>query len=320
MRTAAPGAAPRRARVIGASFFVLVLAGCVAQPAGRPAGTAPTVLTGTPFFPQQIHECGPAALATILVYSGVDTTPEQLAQRVYIPDRQGSLQVEMLAATRRLGRIPWTVAPTLDAIAAEIAAGHPVLVLQNLLVRSVPRWHYAVVIGVDSTHVTLRSGDRPMRRMRIETFLRTWRYADHWSFVALRPGEWPAQPNPRQWLMTYAAFEQIGTPTIARSGYETGVQRWPDDAKLWFALGNARYGGGDVAGAGDAYERSTRLDASLPEPWNNLAQTWIDRRCRRRAAAALSHAQELNNDSVRAAIEDTAAALGRLPAGEGPGC
>ncbi|MEO7385334.1 MAG: hypothetical protein ABIX37_00195, partial [Gammaproteobacteria bacterium] len=47
-------------------------------------------LTGVPFFPQTIHQCGPAALATVLGASGVIATPDELAPLVYLPGRRGS--------------------------------------------------------------------------------------------------------------------------------------------------------------------------------------------------------------------------------------
>ncbi|MFT3906932.1 MAG: PA2778 family cysteine peptidase [Steroidobacteraceae bacterium] len=301
--------------------LMLLLAGCVTQPAPRGATitTAP-LLADTPFFPQQAHQCGPAALATVLVEAGVATTPDELAQRVYLPERQGSLQAEMIAATRRLGRVPYPLQPQLAAIAREVAAGHPVLVLQNLALRSWPRWHYAVVIGVEQDRIVLRSGVKAEQRMRFSTFLRTWRYADSWAFVALRPGQMPASADARAWLDTYAAFEQTGEPAIASAGYEAGVQHWPDDARLWFAAGNARYGRGELRAATEAYRRATELDPSLPEPWNNLAQTLVDQQCRKSATAALRQARLHSNDSVRAAIADTEAALSRLPQSDAAGC
>ena len=63
-------------------------------------------LSRTPFFPQTRYHCGPAALATVLDGSGVDVKPDQLSASVYLPGKKGSLQIEMVAATRRYGRLP----------------------------------------------------------------------------------------------------------------------------------------------------------------------------------------------------------------------
>ncbi|MGA0033840.1 MAG: hypothetical protein ACO3HA_10980, partial [Burkholderiales bacterium] len=83
------------------SFFLL--AGCAAPQTGAlrmqvPAGLpAQAELAAAPFFPQEEYQCGPAALATVLAYSGAAATPEVLVPQVYLPGREGSLQTEMLA-------------------------------------------------------------------------------------------------------------------------------------------------------------------------------------------------------------------------------
>ena len=87
-------------------LLLLSVAGCAAlTPAQRQAfidhGLPATAMVDTPFFPQEQHQCGPAALATVLVWSGVHTSPEALTDEVYLPGREGSLQIEMVAATRR---------------------------------------------------------------------------------------------------------------------------------------------------------------------------------------------------------------------------
>ena len=136
----------------GLVLAAALLSGCSVNPDWQLArGEAPVapVLLGVPFHPQTDYQCGPAALATVLGASGVAITPEALVPQVYLPGREGSLQLELVAATRRAGRIPYPVASGPEALLDEVRAGRPVLVLQNLLVGTVPRWHYAVVVGID---------------------------------------------------------------------------------------------------------------------------------------------------------------------------
>ena len=64
--------------------------------------------------------------------AGVKVTPEELVPQVYLPERKGSLQVEMLAAARRHGMVSYQLAPRFEDVLREIAAGTPVVVLQNL--------------------------------------------------------------------------------------------------------------------------------------------------------------------------------------------
>jgi hypothetical protein len=83
-------------------------------------------LIQTPFYPQVTDQCGPSALASVLNFSGIAVTPEALKSRIYIPDRQGSLQLEMLAATRRYGRIPYLIDQDVGVLLGELRSGRPV--------------------------------------------------------------------------------------------------------------------------------------------------------------------------------------------------
>jgi len=121
------------------ALALLTLLGACASTAPAPPRGAASELSAVPFFPQTEYQCGPAALATVLVHSGVTTRPETLTPQIYLPGRKGSLQLELLAAARRAGRIPFTLTGGPDALLAELAAGNPVLVLQNLGLRSLPR-------------------------------------------------------------------------------------------------------------------------------------------------------------------------------------
>ena len=71
-----------------------------------------------------------------------------MAAAVYTPGREGTLASDMIAAARRNGRVAVPVT-SLPALLAELAAGNPVIVFQNLGLGFVPRWHYAVAFGYD---------------------------------------------------------------------------------------------------------------------------------------------------------------------------
>jgi len=80
---------------------------------------------------------GPAALAMALNAAGVAVTPEALIDQVYLPERKGSLQVEMLASARRHGLMAYELAPELKDVLAEVAAGNAVIVLCATLMFSI---------------------------------------------------------------------------------------------------------------------------------------------------------------------------------------
>ena len=255
----------------------LALSGCAVGPEHRVLRAAglPVELVEVPFFPQQEYQCGPAALATVLVHSGVDVTPEQLISRVYVPDRKGSLQAEILAATRSHGRVPYLMPETLAPILAELRAGQPVLLLQNLGIDRWPVWHYAVLIGVDPAAETLllRSGTKRRLESGAVPFLASWDRGGRWSLVAVAASEPPASADVLGWLRAVAPFESTGHLDLAAEGYMAAVERWPDEAMAWTALGNVRYLRRDLAAAESAYQRALELSPGFGPACNNLAQT-----------------------------------------------
>ena len=124
------------ARLAGPALAAAALAACAA-PAGLDLGGLPPALparaeiAAVPFLPQDELQCGPAALATALTWSGAAVTPGGAGAGGVHARARGHLQPDLLSAARRHGRLAVPVAD-LAALLAELAAGHPVLVLQNL--------------------------------------------------------------------------------------------------------------------------------------------------------------------------------------------
>jgi len=289
-----------RARLlVGALCCAALLAGCAHQPSLTAAGFAelpPRVeLADTPFFPQERYQCGPAALATVLNVRGVAVTPDELAPQVYLPAREGSLQAEIIAAVRRQGLLALPVEPALDALLAEIAAGHPVLVLQNLGLNWMPRWHYAVAIGYDleRQELVLRSGTEPRRITPFRVFLNTWNRSAQWGIVMLAPGTFGARTQATPYLAAASALESLGRHQEARAAYQASTERWPDTPVAWLGLGNTDYALGHARQAEAAFRRALQTEAKTAVAWNNLAYALSTLRCIRLAQEAARCAQRL---------------------------
>jgi tetratricopeptide (TPR) repeat protein len=256
----------------------LLLGGCATQTAAlraaAPPGVAPRLeLAATPFFAQERYQCGPAALAMTLGAAGVAVQPDALVPQVYLPEREGSLQVEMLAAARRNGALGVTIAPRLDALLAELQAGHPVLVLQNLSLPIFPRWHYAVVTGYDLAQgdIVLNSGTTEHMVMAMSTFEHTWARSGYWAMVALAPGQLPETSDKQAVLDALVAWERNGKPDAVRQSYAAADRRWPGELGLQLGLGNTAYAAGDRDGAADAFRRATQAHPDSAPAFNNLA-------------------------------------------------
>ena len=223
----------RAALLLG--VLLCLLSGCASF---QPMETAPLPdhlpvrheLTAVPFFPQEEYQCGPAALAMAISWSGLAISPEDLVEEVYTPSRKGSLQSALIAAARRHGRLAYEISSR-ESFFHEIAAGHPVLILQNLSVSWLPVWHYSVLIGYDAAreHVILRSGTASRKVMPFDVFENTWARSDYWGVVILQPTPLPALAKEKTYFLVFLIKIQdpcqsaLGFILPANSANTTGV-------------------------------------------------------------------------------------------------
>jgi len=299
------------------ALFVL-LSGCASIPseiAELEANPASLELVDTPFFPQERYQCGPAALATAISSSGIEVDVQDLVDRVYLPGRQGSLQVEMLAATRSVGRLPYVIDGTLQALWNELAAGRPVVVLQNLGVAVIPRWHFAVVVGVDTERdaILLRSGVEQRRVTSLKTFLRTWRRSDYWGFIVLRPEELPAHVDRQRYQKAVAALEKAGRSEEAAVAWKMAINQWPGNPVALFGLGNIELSLGNDPEAEAYFRAVVERDAKSVAARNNLAIALARQGRYAEAMRELSIAREDASDpAIAAELADTEALIVEL--------
>ena len=220
--------------------FVVALSGCASEsPLFQLDLEQAHVLEDTPFYPQQTDQCGPASLAMLLSASGSVVTPDDLVPYTFLPGRKGSLQLGLISTCRYFNRIPYIIDPNINSLLAELKAGRPVLVLQNLGLNILPAYHYAVVIGViPPEKIVLHSGKDKRLVMDIDDFLRTWKKTSSWGMIALRPGELPVNPDRMRYLNAVNAFELGGNVVGAARGYEAASTAWPEDQTALFAIGN----------------------------------------------------------------------------------
>lgn len=226
-----------------------------------------------PFFPQEKYYCGPAATAMTLAWSGLPVTQEQMAEQVYTPGREGTLQPDVIAAMRRNGRLAIPV-DTLRELLGEIAAGRPVLVFQNLGLDFYPQWHFAVAIGydLDDGDLIMHTGPFDNRPVALRTFEHTWRRGGYWALVVLKPGEMPVAAEEMEVVRAAAGLERVERYSDAAVAYEAIIERWPRSFPAWMGLGNVRYATKDLTGAEEAWRGAIAADPEHSAPaWNNLA-------------------------------------------------
>ena len=272
-------------------------------------------LRGVPFFPQTQFECGPASLATILKTAGASTTPDELEKEVYLPARQGSLQVEMLAAPRRHGLIGWQLPQRYSALLEELTAGRPVLVLQNMGIWPFDDWHYAVVVGFDYERgeLYLRSGQTERMALPFTIFEVTWRRSGYWAMIAARPQEIPVNATETTYRNTLLAFGRVATQTDTRAAWEAFLKRWAGDPVASIALSNLYYGAHELHAAEDVLRRSQQRNPDSVEVLNNLSQVLSELGRDSEALRLIDRAVELKGPFQNEVIATRAGILAKLP-------
>lgn len=276
-----------------------VLSGCAvfyAPAMLQKAGDIPSrlELETVPFFPQKAYQCGPAALATALNWSGLAVFPENLTDEVFTPEQKGSLQTALIGAARRHGRIAYVLSGP-DDLFLEVAAGNPVIVLQNLGLSWVPVWHYAVVVGYDlgERAVVLRSGKIARKVLSFRVFEKTWARSNHWGLLILRPDQFPVAVKEDRFTEAVLGLEKARRFRDAIDGYQAVLTRWPQNLPALIGIGNCHYALGELENAETAFRKTAGLHPESGTVFNNLAQILFEQGRKQEALEAARKAVSL---------------------------
>lgn len=257
-------------RLLAAVMSAALLAGCVGgQPAVSDSAGGPVRVrvSGVPFHPQDGFRCGPSAMAMMLGWSGLPVEPALLESQFYGP----LMEPERILrdAALRFGRLPYPISGT-EAMMRELAAGHPVLVLQNLGVASEPLWNCAVAIGFDRAagEILMQGGDQPNKRMSVRLFERLWSDTDQWGLVVLPAGDLPATVAKDAYLTAAKALEKSGRHWEAVMAFDAALSKWASEPDALMGLATSLQLLGDPLGAADAYRAAAK---AAPDPAPALA-------------------------------------------------
>ncbi|HKA41414.1 MAG TPA: PA2778 family cysteine peptidase [Burkholderiales bacterium] len=272
----------RKARSIAGFLLLGALNGCalLAPPQynvlkeNRPQELPARVeLKNVPFFAQEDYQCGPAAIAMAMNAAGVKVTPEQMVEQVYLPAKKGSLQIEMLVAPRRHGLVAYELAPQMTDVLREVAAGTPVIVLENYRYQWWPLWHYAVIIGYDleSGEVIRHSRTRERQTMPFPVFEYVWIDEGYWAMVVVPPDRVPVTATEERYGQAVAALEKGGDVNNAHIAYNAMLKRWPASFVGLMGLGNTAYAMKDLPSAETAFREAVQAHPEAPAAFNNLA-------------------------------------------------
>jgi len=183
----------------------------------------------------------------------------------------------MIGAARRHGRLAYVISSP-EELLREVAAGHPVVVLQNLGLAWAPAWHYAVVIGYDlgADTVVLHSGETRCKTAGLRVFDNTWFRSGYWGLLTLPPGRLPATASEIPYLEAVLGLEKAEKWPQAAAGYRAATRKWPRNFSAHMGVGNAHYAMGDLQAAEHAFSKAVAMFPHEGAAFNNLAQVLFE--------------------------------------------
>ncbi len=284
-------------------FVLLVLGACTPNSVSGllrnpPANLPPqSVIDSVPFVAQTEKFCGPAALAMVLEYYGQEADLDELGSAVFVPAKGGALQAEMAALMRRKGLVAYQLNNQLESLLGQLAEGYPVIILQNLGLKKIPFWHYAVAIGYDlqRAEIILHTGQRKSHRLSLKTFAYTWARSNNWALIPRPVGSFPWQADVKQAFLASTAF--VNTPGQAMSAiphYSAALKQWPGDEAFSIALSNEFYAKGQYSDAVDVLMEAASKPIKSALVFNNLAYSLAAKHCYAGAKQSAQCAVELN--------------------------
>lgn len=224
-----------------------------------------------PFINQSTGYCGPATLTMAMRAAGAPITIGEIAPQVFTPGSKGTLQADMIGATRRRGMLAVSL-DNLHDVLKEVANGNPVIVFENLGLSWYPVWHYAVVTGYDlrKKEIILHSGADAYKRENLGMFEHAWNLGGYWALVILPAGKLAAGASELAHVTAAAGLEQAGRLKEADATYQAILERWPWSVASLIGLGNVNYRNGDMRGALTHLRRATKLDPTSDIARHNL--------------------------------------------------
>ena len=139
------------------------------------------LIKNVPFYPQEEFQCGPASLAGILNYWGLNISPGDIAAEIYSPNAKGTLDIDMVLYAERKGLRVSQYRGNLEDLKSNIDSNRPLVVLVDDGFWVYEKAHFMVVVGYDEGGLIVNSGTEQNQFIPQSHFLRSWKRTNFWT-------------------------------------------------------------------------------------------------------------------------------------------
>ncbi len=178
-----------KSRKIGSSFgrtscfllFLLpVFISCATTPRIPQANTA-RIIEGVPFYPQEAYQCGPASLAGVLNFYGLNILPAEIAAEIFSKQARGTLDMDMVFYAQKKGLIATQYSGSWEDLQRNVDSNHPLIVLVDEGFWVYQKDHFMVVVGYDERGLIVNSGKERHTFISRDHVLRAWERTKYWT-------------------------------------------------------------------------------------------------------------------------------------------
>lgn len=141
------------------------------------------IIESVPFYPQEKHQCGPASLAGVLNFLGINITPDDIAKEIYSKSAKGTPDIDMLLYVHRKGMKAGKYKGNLKDIKNNIDSDYPVIVLVDYGFWVYQQNHFMVVVGYNKNGVIVNSGKDRLKFIPEEDFMKSWKRTGFWTLL-----------------------------------------------------------------------------------------------------------------------------------------
>lgn len=141
------------------------------------------LIESVPFFPATEYQCGPASLASVLNFIGVNISPQQIAEEIYSEGAKGTADFDIILYIKKLGLKPVLYQGSLEDLKEKIKSNKPLLVLVDEGLWFYKKYHFMVVVGFTDTAVVVYSGQKRYEKINNPEFIKKWGKTNFWTLL-----------------------------------------------------------------------------------------------------------------------------------------
>lgn len=146
------------------------------------------VIEGVPFFSDEGLMCGPASVAGVISFWGIETTIEEAKKEVFNAGIKGALPIDLFLFARKKGLDAAYVRGGIPELKRNISAGIPPILFVDTGFSIYPKRHYMVAVGYNDAlkSALVNSGGQKGLVMGYDELVKIWQKTD-FSMLIVKP-------------------------------------------------------------------------------------------------------------------------------------